>query len=68
MIPAPLTWWCLRRCLSNIKEELVQARVLMVAGRLQIDGKAIHVLLNTCFDSAKMYTNLVHPAKWNRIE
>ncbi len=47
---------------EQFKKEIVQARVLMVEGNLQVEGKVIHVIVKSCHDITKMHTSLVHPA------
>jgi len=43
------------------RKELLQARVLMVEGKLQIEGKVIHVLVSACYNISKMLAKHQQP-------
>lgn len=40
------------------RKEIVQARLLMVEGKLQIEGKVIHVIANKCFNLSPLLRNM----------
>jgi error-prone DNA polymerase len=41
------------------KKQIVQARLLLVEGKLQVEGGVIHVMAKACHDISKMLTGLV---------
>ncbi|MDP9078591.1 MAG: error-prone DNA polymerase [Bacteroidota bacterium] len=47
---------------DKYRKEIVQARLLMVAGKLQIEGEVIHVVVNKCFNLSGLLRELT-PAK-----
>lgn len=40
------------------RKEIIGARLLMVSGKLQVEGEVIHVIVNRCFDLTKMLRQL----------
>ena len=40
------------------RKEIVQARLLMVEGKLQIEGKVVHVIANKCFNLSPLLRNM----------
>jgi error-prone DNA polymerase len=50
---------------EKFKKEILQARLLMVEGKLQIEGEVVHVIVTRCFDVSKMLYKLAHPHKNN---
>lgn len=49
---ANLVVW--EKVFEKYRKEIVQARLLMVEGRLQIEGQVIHVIANSCFNLSKL--------------
>ena len=43
---------------EKYRKEIIKARLLMVEGKLQIEGKVIHVVVNRCFNLNKMLGTL----------
>ncbi|MCR8556578.1 error-prone DNA polymerase [Mucilaginibacter sp. BJC16-A38] len=43
---------------DKYRKEIVQARLLMVAGKLQIEGEVIHVVVNKCFNLSGLLRQL----------
>lgn len=43
---------------QQFKKELVQSRLLMVEGKLQIEGDVIHVIISKCYNITKMLSQL----------
>jgi error-prone DNA polymerase len=43
---------------DRYRKEIVQSRLLMVEGRLQIEGEVIHVIVKRCFNLTKLLSNL----------
>jgi len=44
---------------EEYRKEILQTRLLMVDGKVQIEGKVIHVVVNKCFDLSRMLRGLV---------
>lgn len=44
---------------DTYRKEILHARLLMVEGRLQREGKVVHVIVSKCFDFTKMLGKLV---------
>jgi len=42
------------------KKEIIQAKLLMAEGELQIEGEVIHVIVQQCFDISKMLFGFIH--------
>jgi error-prone DNA polymerase len=43
---------------DKYRKEILQARLLMVEGKLQIEGKVIHVIVNRCFNLSALLRGL----------
>jgi error-prone DNA polymerase len=43
---------------ENYRKEILQARLLMVEGKLQIEGEVIHVIVKRCFNLTKLLRGL----------
>ena len=43
---------------QQFRKEILQSRLLMVEGKLQIEGEVIHVIVNTCYDLSKLLHDL----------
>jgi error-prone DNA polymerase len=43
---------------ENYRKEILQARLLMVEGKLQIEGEVIHVIVKRCFNLTKLVRGL----------
>jgi error-prone DNA polymerase len=48
---------------EQYRKDLVQARLLMVEGKLQVEGKVIHIIVGGCWDISKMLSKLIHTRK-----
>jgi error-prone DNA polymerase len=44
------------------RKEILQSRLIMVEGKLQIEGEVIHVIVETCYDFTKMLRSLMAPS------
>jgi len=43
---------------EKYRKEILQSRLLMVEGKLQIEGEVIHVIVQQCFNLSKLLTHL----------
>ncbi|HEV8507460.1 MAG TPA: error-prone DNA polymerase [Chitinophagaceae bacterium] len=43
---------------QDFRKEVLQSRLLMVEGKLQIEGEVIHVIVNACYDLSKLLQHL----------
>jgi len=43
---------------QQFRKEILQSRLLMAEGKLQIEGEVIHVIVNTCYDLSKLLYDL----------
>jgi error-prone DNA polymerase len=43
---------------DTFRKEILQSRLIMVEGKLQIEGEVIHVIVHTCFDVSKLLRKL----------
>ena len=43
---------------QKFRKEILQSRLLMVEGKLQIEGEVIHVIVSTCYNLSKLLHNL----------
>jgi len=43
---------------DKFRKEIVQSRLLMVEGKLQIEGEVIHVIVKSCFNLTKLLSKL----------
>jgi error-prone DNA polymerase len=43
---------------DKFKKEIVQSRVLIVEGKLQIESNVIHVMVSKCYNITRMLNNL----------
>jgi error-prone DNA polymerase len=48
---------------ERFKKEILQARLLMVEGTLQIEEEVVHVIATRCFDISKMLYRMLLPGK-----
>jgi error-prone DNA polymerase len=44
---------------DKYRKEILQSRLLMVEGKVQIEGLVIHVVVNRCFNLSKYLSDLV---------
>ena len=44
---------------ETYRKEILQSRLIMAEGKLQIEGEVIHVIVQRCYDISKMLRNLV---------
>ena len=51
---------------DKYRKEIIQARLLMVEGKLQIEGKVVHVIVKRCFNLNKMLGSLTPVANDNQ--
>jgi len=43
---------------DSFRKEILQSRLIMVEGKLQVEGEVIHVIVHTCHDFSKLLRNL----------
>ena len=43
---------------EKYRKEILQSRLIMVEGKLQIEGEVIHVIVKSCYDFSKLLRNL----------
>ncbi|MGC4038431.1 MAG: OB-fold nucleic acid binding domain-containing protein [Chitinophagaceae bacterium] len=43
---------------DKYRKEILQSRLLMVEGRLQVEGEVIHVIVGKCYDLSRLLRNL----------
>ena len=43
---------------DQFRKEILQSRLLMVEGKLQVEGEVIHVIVKRCFDLTKLLRHL----------
>ncbi|MEO7768913.1 MAG: hypothetical protein ABIS01_15895, partial [Ferruginibacter sp.] len=43
---------------EKFRKEILQSRLIMVEGKLQIEGEVIHVIVKRCYDFSKLLKNL----------
>jgi error-prone DNA polymerase len=48
---------------DTYRKEILQSRLIMVEGRLQIEGEVIHVIVSSCYDLSKLLRKLMPSAK-----
>lgn len=48
------------KVVDECKKDLLQAKMLMVEGTLQIEGEVIHIIAHRCYDISKMLFGLIH--------
>lgn len=48
---------------ERYRSVVIQSRLIMVAGRLQVEGEVIHVLAETCHDFTRLLRRLIRPAE-----
>ncbi len=53
---ANLVVW--EKVFEKYRREIVQARLLMVEGKLQIEGQVIHVVANRCYNLSRLLRNM----------
>jgi error-prone DNA polymerase len=49
---------------DTFRKEILQSRLILVEGKLQVEGEVIHVIVKTCYDISKMLRKLT-PNKVN---
>lgn len=50
---------------QEFRKEVLQSRLLMVEGKLQIEGEVIHVIVNRCYDLSKLLQHLTSSREEN---
>jgi error-prone DNA polymerase len=48
-----------QKLFDQYRKEIIQSRLLMVEGKLQIEGEVIHVIAKRCFNISRLLQNLV---------
>jgi len=48
-----------RDLFDQYRREIIQSRLLMVEGKLQIEGEVIHVIVKRCFDISRLLQKLI---------
>lgn len=48
-----------RQLFDKYRKEIIQSRLLMVEGKLQIEGEVIHVIVKRCFNISRMLQKLI---------
>lgn len=43
---------------EKFRKEIIQSRLIMVEGKLQIEGEVIHVIVKCCYDFSKLLRHL----------
>ena len=43
---------------QKFRKEILQSRLLMAEGKLQIEGEVVHVIVSTCYDLSKLLHHL----------
>ena len=43
---------------EKFRKEIIQSRLIMVEGKLQIEGEVIHVIVKHCYDFSKLLRHL----------
>ena len=43
---------------EKFRKEILQSRLIMVEGKLQIEGEVIHVIVKRCYDFSKLLRHL----------
>ena len=43
---------------ETFRKEILQSKLIMVEGKLQIEGEVIHVIMKRCYDFSKLLRNL----------
>ena len=43
---------------QQFRKDILQSRLLMVEGKLQIEGEVIHVIVSACYDLSKLLQHL----------
>lgn len=50
---------------EKFRKEILQARLIMVEGKLQIEGEVIHVVVQQAYDLSRLLRTLTPSAKQN---
>ena len=53
-----------QKLFDQYRKEIIQSRLLMVEGKLQIEGEVVHVIVKRCYDFSKLLRGLI-PASEN---
>jgi error-prone DNA polymerase len=48
-----------RDLFDKYRKEIIQSRLLMVEGKLQIEGEVIHIVVKRCFNISKLLKKLI---------
>ena len=43
---------------EKYRKEILQSRLIMVEGKLQVEGEVIHVIVSSCYDLSKLLLHL----------
>lgn len=52
---------------EQYKREILQSRLIMVEGKLQIEGEVIHVIVSACYNFSKLLHHLLGPPQEVRV-
>jgi error-prone DNA polymerase len=44
---------------EEYRKPILQSKLIMVEGKLQVEGEVIHVIVNSCYDFSKLLRNLI---------
>jgi len=45
---------------ETYRRDIIQARLLMVQGKVQIEGEVIHVIANSCYNLSYLLNTMAH--------
>jgi error-prone DNA polymerase len=48
---------------EKFRKEILQSRLIMVEGKLQVEGEVIHVIVKTCYDFSRLLRGLLHDSQ-----
>jgi error-prone DNA polymerase len=46
---------------DKFRKEILQSRLIMIEGKLQIEGEVIHVIVSRCYNMTKYLSQLIQP-------
>ncbi len=50
---------------EEFRKPILQSRLIMAEGKLQVEGEVIHVIVRSCYDFSKLLRNLTPSKKEN---
>ena len=54
--------------IEQYRREILHSKLMMVEGKLQVEGEVIHVIVSRCYDISKFLRQLTDPGKENVAE